>query len=402
MARPHCRRRAGRHDARPHADLARCALPAGRAQSLDDAASEDGHHQRPLDGTVPPTGPGRQVARRRVPEENNFDISWITSLARENGGRELHRFRYPSVVEKRAEIRAKNDGAQPREPAMRVSQVMIEPVLRDAIVDDPLVEARWGVAFEDFSQDGQGVHLHPARRRDRPDRAGALRLPGRLRRRLESRTRQARDRARGQGGRRPPLHDPFPVRRAGRPAGLRRRVALPDRQGHLDRPGRQGHLDPADAHARRRQARSGRDARRVGRPLVRTQDPGRQSVVHAPAAGRPLLGRARLPRGRCSAPVHPDRRLRDEHRHLGTPSISDGARRDAERPSRPGPAGLLRTRAPPRGLAQPAGLRAPHRRAPQDRRALPGDRRSRRPRPGDRRTRQRRERELGPGVRLSL
>ena len=56
-----------------------------------------------------------------VPEENNFDISWITSLAKEAGGRELHRFRYPSVVEKRAEIRARNDGTQPREPAMRVS-----------------------------------------------------------------------------------------------------------------------------------------------------------------------------------------------------------------------------------------------------------------------------------------
>jgi 2-polyprenyl-6-methoxyphenol hydroxylase-like FAD-dependent oxidoreductase len=89
-----------------------------------------------------------------VPEQNNFDISWITKLA---GGRELHRFRYPSVVEKRAEILAKNDGTQPREPAMRVSQVMIEPVLRDSIVDDPLVEARWGVAFEDFTQDDRGV-----------------------------------------------------------------------------------------------------------------------------------------------------------------------------------------------------------------------------------------------------
>ena len=40
---------------------------------------------------------------------------------------------------------------------MRVSQVMIEPVLRDAILDDPLVEARWGVAFEDFAQDEKGV-----------------------------------------------------------------------------------------------------------------------------------------------------------------------------------------------------------------------------------------------------
>ena len=88
-----------------------------------------------------------------VPEENNFDISWITSLT----GRELHRFRYPSVVEKRAEIRALNDGTQPREPAMRVSQVVIEPVLRDAILNDPLVDARWGVAFEDFEQDGSGV-----------------------------------------------------------------------------------------------------------------------------------------------------------------------------------------------------------------------------------------------------
>jgi len=92
-----------------------------------------------------------------VPEQNNFDVAWITTLAKEAGGRELHRFRYPSVVEKRAEIVANNDGSQPREPAMRVSQVVIEPVLRDAILGDPLVEARWGVAFEDFTQDESGV-----------------------------------------------------------------------------------------------------------------------------------------------------------------------------------------------------------------------------------------------------
>jgi 2-polyprenyl-6-methoxyphenol hydroxylase-like FAD-dependent oxidoreductase len=98
-----------------------------------------------------------KLRRVAVPEENNFDVSWITSLTPEKGGRELHRFRYPSVVEKRAEIRANNDGTQPREPAMRVSQVMIEPVLRDAIVDDPLVDARWGVAFEDFAADADGV-----------------------------------------------------------------------------------------------------------------------------------------------------------------------------------------------------------------------------------------------------
>jgi 2-polyprenyl-6-methoxyphenol hydroxylase-like FAD-dependent oxidoreductase len=89
-----------------------------------------------------------------VPEANNFDVAWITTLA---GGRELHRFRYPSVIEKRAEIQTRNDGTQPREPAMRVSQVMIEPVLRDAIIHDPLVEARWSVAFEDFVPDATGV-----------------------------------------------------------------------------------------------------------------------------------------------------------------------------------------------------------------------------------------------------
>jgi 2-polyprenyl-6-methoxyphenol hydroxylase-like FAD-dependent oxidoreductase len=88
-----------------------------------------------------------------VPEENNFDVSWITSLT----GRELHRFRYPNVAEKRAEIRARNDGTQPREPAMRVSQVVIEPVLRDSILNDPLIDARWGVAFEDFAQNEAGV-----------------------------------------------------------------------------------------------------------------------------------------------------------------------------------------------------------------------------------------------------
>ncbi len=88
-----------------------------------------------------------------VPEANNFDISWITGLT----GRELHRFKYPSVIKKRAEIRARNDGTQPREPAMRVSQVMIEPVLQTAVLADPQVDARWGVAFESFTQDSNGV-----------------------------------------------------------------------------------------------------------------------------------------------------------------------------------------------------------------------------------------------------
>src|SRR4029077_10788973 len=60
-----------------------------------------------------------------VSEDNNFDVSWVTSLP----GHELPRFHYPSVNEWRRRIRENNDGSMPGEPPMRVSQVEIEPVL---------------------------------------------------------------------------------------------------------------------------------------------------------------------------------------------------------------------------------------------------------------------------------
>lgn len=88
-----------------------------------------------------------------VPEVNNFDVAWVTTMA----GHELHRFRYPSAAEKRALIAANNDGSQPLEPAMRVSQVMIEPVLKTAVLAEPMIDARFGWGFEDCSQDADGV-----------------------------------------------------------------------------------------------------------------------------------------------------------------------------------------------------------------------------------------------------
>src|SRR5215475_11504804 len=75
-----------------------------------------------------------------VPEDNNFDVSWVTSLT----GYELHRFRYPSVTEWRRLIRERNDGSMPGEPPMRVSQVEIEPVLQCAVQGAPNIEAHWG------------------------------------------------------------------------------------------------------------------------------------------------------------------------------------------------------------------------------------------------------------------
>jgi 2-polyprenyl-6-methoxyphenol hydroxylase-like FAD-dependent oxidoreductase len=88
-----------------------------------------------------------------VPERHCFDVAWVTTMT----GHELHRFRYPSVIEKRAEIARHNDGSQPLEPAMRVSQVLIEPALKRAVEAEALVLSRFGTAFEDCKQDADGV-----------------------------------------------------------------------------------------------------------------------------------------------------------------------------------------------------------------------------------------------------
>ncbi len=89
-----------------------------------------------------------------VPGGNSFDISWITSLA----GHELHRFAYPSADEAREIIWTKNDGSQASEPGLRVSQIVIEPVLKQAVDENELVDVRFGTLFERLiAQDEDGV-----------------------------------------------------------------------------------------------------------------------------------------------------------------------------------------------------------------------------------------------------
>jgi 2-polyprenyl-6-methoxyphenol hydroxylase-like FAD-dependent oxidoreductase len=97
-----------------------------------------------------------------VPADNPFDVAWITTLA----GHELHRFPYDSATRWRTRIAASNDGRLPREAPMRVSQVAIEPVLQRAVLAEPLVEARWGVAFEDCAEDAEGVTVTLRRQED--------------------------------------------------------------------------------------------------------------------------------------------------------------------------------------------------------------------------------------------
>jgi 2-polyprenyl-6-methoxyphenol hydroxylase-like FAD-dependent oxidoreductase len=88
-----------------------------------------------------------------VPIDNCFDISWITSLA----GHELHRFKYLSAAGETKRRREQNDGTLTLESPMRVSQIVIEPVLKKAAEENPLVDVLFGWRFESFEQDGQGV-----------------------------------------------------------------------------------------------------------------------------------------------------------------------------------------------------------------------------------------------------
>lgn len=89
-----------------------------------------------------------------VPRQNSFDVTWVTRLS----GHELHRFRYPSARDAGRLIRETNDGSQASEPGLRVSQIVIEPVLKHAIEENALIDARFGVVFDGIlTQDADGV-----------------------------------------------------------------------------------------------------------------------------------------------------------------------------------------------------------------------------------------------------
>jgi len=88
-----------------------------------------------------------------VPVEHVFDISWVSRLS----GHELHRFKYPSAAEAMLQRRQCNDGTLTLEPPLRVSQIVIEPVLKQAAEESALVDVRFGWKFESFEQDDSGV-----------------------------------------------------------------------------------------------------------------------------------------------------------------------------------------------------------------------------------------------------
>ncbi|WP_061001128.1 FAD-dependent monooxygenase [Mycolicibacterium mucogenicum] len=92
----------------------------------------------------------RKVA---VPEDNPFDVAWVTKLS----GWELARFPYPGVVARRDAIRACTDGTMTLEPPMRVSQAILEPALKDILETRTDVDVRYGWALQSFRQHADGV-----------------------------------------------------------------------------------------------------------------------------------------------------------------------------------------------------------------------------------------------------
>jgi len=88
-----------------------------------------------------------------VAADHPFNIMWAT----EPSGHLLHSFRYPSPVEKQAQTTRANDGTGTAEPGVRISQIVLEPVLRAAIEQSPLIDLRFGWKFAGCSQDSEGV-----------------------------------------------------------------------------------------------------------------------------------------------------------------------------------------------------------------------------------------------------
>ena len=98
-------------------------------------------------------GVAERIRNVAVPRHHPMDVSWVTRLSEW----ELARFRYSDVNRARELIRTRNDGTQPLEPNMRLSQIVLEPELVRMLRECPGVELRFGWTLTQFTQNDQGV-----------------------------------------------------------------------------------------------------------------------------------------------------------------------------------------------------------------------------------------------------
>lgn len=99
-------------------------------------------------------GVDKKLRAIAIPESHGFDVVWVSNLA----GKELTRFTYPAFDEYRALAKKDNDGTRTLEPPMRVSQILIEPALKEYLETEcPNIDVRFGWALDSFVQDDEGV-----------------------------------------------------------------------------------------------------------------------------------------------------------------------------------------------------------------------------------------------------
>lgn len=90
-----------------------------------------------------------------IPPKNPFNISWITDLS--ESGHELCRFPYMSAEDEAWRRQVSNDGSLTLEAPLRVSQIVIEPVLKSEADINDHVQVCFGWKLESFNQDADGV-----------------------------------------------------------------------------------------------------------------------------------------------------------------------------------------------------------------------------------------------------
>ncbi len=81
------------------------------------------------------------------------DVSWIHTLT----NNEIYRFIYPSPNEARKAYRKMNDGTQPMDPSVRISQIVVEPLLKDTAMSSSYITLKYGWKFNHLEQDDDGV-----------------------------------------------------------------------------------------------------------------------------------------------------------------------------------------------------------------------------------------------------
>lgn len=101
------------------------------------------------------TGLAEKIRAVGVPRNSNHDVTWLSNMT--SNGQILHKFGYDNADHEYWRRRTINDGTLTLEEPLRVSQIVIEPVMRETAEETNMCDLRFGWAFTDFEQDNEGV-----------------------------------------------------------------------------------------------------------------------------------------------------------------------------------------------------------------------------------------------------